>query len=75
MGIFKGNEDSFKKFNSEINSIHESIKFTGCFSDLEVDFLDVTTYRKNSRIYSKLYCKPTDSHSYLEFNSLSPSKQ
>ena len=71
-GIFNGNKDSFKKFNSEINSIHESIKFTGSFSNTEVDFLDVTTYRKNSKIYSKLYCKPTDSHSYLEFNSCYP---
>ena len=71
-GIFNGNKDSFKKFNSEINSIHESIKFTGSFSNTEVDFLDVTTYRKNSKIYSKLYCKPTDSHSYLEFNSCHP---
>ena len=37
-----------------------------------MDFLDVTTYRKNSRVYSKLFCKPTDSHSYLEFNSCHP---
>ena len=63
-GIYKRDQNSFQKFNSDINSIHPSIKFTGCFSNEEVDFLDVTTYRKNSRIYSKLYCKPTDSHSY-----------
>ena len=71
-GIFKGNKDSFQKFNSEINSIHSSITFTREFSETEVDFLDVTTYRKNSKVYSKLFCKPTDSHSYLEFNSCHP---
>ena len=54
-GIFKGNKDSFQKFNSEINSIHSSITFSGEFSETEVDFLDVTTYRKNSKVYSKLF--------------------
>ena len=71
-GIYKGNRESFKKFNSDINSIHPSITFSGEFSEMEVDFLDVATYRKNSRVYSKLFCKPTDSHSYLEFNSCHP---
>ena len=71
-GIFKGNKESFQKFNSDINSIHSSITFSGEFSETEVNFLDVTTYRKNSKVYSKLFCKPTDSHSYLEFNSCHP---
>ena len=71
-GIFTGDESSFKKFNSEINEIHSSIKLSGEFSNTEVDFLDVTTYRKNSRVFSRLFCKPTDSHSYLEFHSCHP---
>ena len=37
-----------------------------------MDFLDVTTYRKGNKIFSRLFCKPTDSHSYLEFNSCHP---
>ena len=37
-----------------------------------MDFLDVTTYRKGDKIFSRLFCKPTDSHSYLEFNSCHP---
>ena len=71
-GIFQGSKLEFEKFNSEINSIYESIQFTGEFLELEVHFLDVTTYRKNSKIYSKLICIPTDGHSYLEFNSCRP---
>ena len=71
-GIFNGDEISFKKFNSEINSVHASIKLSGEFSKIEVDFLNVTTYRKNSKVYSRLLCKPTDSHSYLEYNSCHP---
>ena len=38
-GIFKGKKSTFDSFLKEINSIHE-------FSEKEVDFLDVTTYRK-----------------------------
>ena len=54
-GIFNGDEISFKKFNSEINSVHASIKLSGEFSKTEVNFLDVTTYRKNSKVYSRLF--------------------
>ena len=57
-----------------INSIHSSIKFSGEFSNIEVDFLDVTMYREGNKIFSRLFCKPTDSHSYLEFNSCHPSQ-
>ena len=71
-GIFRGDESSFKKFNFDINSVHSSIKLSGEFSNIEVNFLDVTTYRKNSKVFSRLFCKPTDSHSYLEFNSCHP---
>ena len=37
-----------------------------------MDFLDVTTYRNDDKILTRLFCKPTDSHSYLEFNSCHP---
>ena len=52
--------------------MHSPIKFSGEFSDTEVDFLDVTTYRKEDKIFSRLFCKAIDSHSYLEFNSCHP---
>ena len=71
-GLYTGDKASFDNFVERINSIHSSIKFTGEFSNIEVDFLDVTTYRKGNKIFSRLFCKPTDSHSYLEFNSCHP---
>ena len=71
-GIYTGDRNSFDGFVEEINSVHSSIKFSGEFSNKEVDFLDVTTYRKGDKIFSRLFCKPTDSHSYLEFNSCHP---
>ena len=71
-GLYTGDKASFDNFVERINSIHSSIKFSGEFSNIEVDFLDVTTYRKGNKIFSRLFCKPTDSHSYLEFNSCHP---
>ena len=71
-GLYTGDKASFDNFVERINSIHSSIKFSGEFSNIEVDFLDVTTYRKGNKIFSRLFCKPTDSHSYLEFNSRHP---
>ena len=71
-GIFSGNKEKFQIFVEYLNSVHSSIKFTGEFSSKEVSFLDVTTYRIGDIIQSRLYCKPTDSHSYLEFNSCHP---
>ena len=68
-GIFSGNSIEFQKFVEYLNSVHDTIKFTEEFSSIEINFLDVTTYRSGQEILSKLYCKPTDSHSYLEFNS------
>ena len=71
-GIFSGNRNTFQTFVEYLNSVHASIKFTEEFSSIEINFLDVTTYRSGEEILSNLYCKPTDSHSYLEFNSCHP---
>ena len=71
-GLHTGDKSSFDSVVERINSTHLSIKFSGGFSTKEVDFLDVTTYRKGDKMFSRLFCKPTDSHSYLEFNSCHP---
>ena len=71
-GIFSGNEEKFQTFVEYLNSVHSSIKFTEEFSPKEISFLDVTTYRVGDSIHSRLYSRPTDSHSYLEFNSCHP---
>ena len=71
-GIFSGNSKNFQKFVEYLNSVHETINFTEEFSSIEINFLDVTTFRNGQEILSRLYYKPTDSHSYLEFNSCPP---
>ena len=66
-GLFHGDKPEFNQFLKEINSKHVSINFLGN-SNKKVDFFDVTAYRNETRILSKLYCKPTDSHSYYDFS-------
>ena len=73
-GIFSGNSIQFQNFVEYLNNVHETIKFTEVFSSIEINFLDVTIYRYGQEILSILYHKPTptDSHSYLQFNSCHP---
>lgn len=39
-----------------------------------IDFLDTTIYKSNDRLKSTLFTKPTDTHSYLHFNSHHPQR-
>ena len=68
----RGSESSLKSFTEKLNKSHDTIKFTATYSKTEDQFFDVITYKKNDRIYTKLYQKPTDSCSYLEFSSCHP---
>ena len=71
-GIFQGTEAELLQFVEYCNSFHDSIKFTIEYSRTEVAFLDVITYRYGNRINYTLYVKPTDTHSYLDYNSCHP---
>ena len=39
-----------------------------------VNFLDTTVYVQDSKLYTTLYTKPTDSHNYLHYSSMHPRK-
>ncbi len=41
-------------------------------SEISVPFLDLNINLDNGRIWTDLYCKPTDSHNYLHFTSAHP---
>jgi peptide-methionine (R)-S-oxide reductase len=72
-GVFRGSEQDLNTFHSYMNNIHPTIKFTMEKSRERVVFLDVETFVKGNVILSKLYTKPTDSHSYLDYTSCHPS--
>ena len=53
----------------------ESFKFTHEISDKSVSFLDTLVNIDNGKLKTDLYCKPTDSHNYLRYESAHPQRQ
>ena len=57
-------------FVANLNSCHETIKFTAEISKTTVNFLDTTvSLSPNGTLEVDLYSKPTDSHNYLLYTS------
>ena len=63
-------------FVTHMNTRKESIKFTMEVSKNHVNFLDTTVRINHSThtLETDLFCKPTDSHNYLLYNSAHPRK-
>ena len=70
--IWTHGEDNLNTFLREINSFHETIKFTAEWSKEKVSFLDTTVFINESGIHTHLYTKPTDTHQYLMPTSCHP---
>ena len=53
--------------------MHSTIKFTAEISATKADFLDTTVYRNDDgSLWTDLFCKPTDTRSYLRYESSHP---
>ena len=73
--IWEHGEDSFKNWLKHLNSSETPIQFTEEHSHTEIPFLDTKVkVDHNRRAYTDLYSKPTDSHSYLKYDSAHPPK-
>jgi hypothetical protein len=72
--IWTHGEDSLAEFVEYLNSCVETIKFTAEYSKLAVNFLDMKVKLQDNMIQTDLYSKPTDSHSYLLYDSAHPQK-
>ena len=72
--IFQGTEAELQDFIVHLNSCSPSIKFTAEFSRDSVNFLDTTITIQDRMLVSDLYCKPTDSHNYLQYTSAHPKR-
>jgi len=71
--VWDQGKDSLDDFLDHLNSCHSTIKFTSEISTEKIHFLDTTVHIDQDRtIYTDLYCKPTDSHNYLLYNSAHP---
>ena len=66
-------QNSPKLFITFLNSVHATNKFTGEISNEKADFLDTTVHKSpNGKLWTDLFCKPTDTHSYLRYESAHP---
>ena len=70
--IWTHGEHKLNQFVEHLNSCVESINFTMEASSKEIPFLDVLVRLDQGRLSTDLYSKPTDSHSYLKFESSHP---
>ena len=64
--------NSLTKFIEHLNTVHPTIKFTSDISETRISFLDLTIYKEQSKLYTRLYTKPTDRHMYLNYFSEHP---
>ena len=60
-------------FILHLNTVHSTIKFTAEIFTPKSDFLDTTVYRNDDgSLWTDLFCKPTDTHSYLRYENSHP---
>ena len=67
--------DKFNELLEILNNHHPSIKLKAAISNTEVNFLDTTVFKSpddNSKLYTKVYFKPTDTHALLHKQSFHP---
>ena len=67
--IWTESEESLEKFLEDLNKFHPNPKFTYKKSKEKINFLGVVMKIKEGRIITDLYCKPTDVHQYLHYDS------
>ena len=70
--IWTESEDELEGFLQRLNAFHPNLKFTHEKSKLSINFLDVTVRINGGEFETYLYCKSTDCHQFVEFNSVHP---
>ena len=67
--IWTDSQKKLNKFLKNLNEFHPNLKFTYEKSKEKINFLDLVIKLTDGKIVTDLYCKPTDSHQYLHYNS------
>ena len=71
--IWTASEKELDDFLERFSNFHPNLKFSHERSREEINFLDVTTRVNHGEFITYLYCKPTDGHQCLHFESCHPS--
>lgn len=62
----------YRIFTELMSNIHPNFKFTFNIDRNTTNFLDITIIKKNGRLITDIYRKPTDSQRYIDFTSRHP---
>ena len=71
--VNNASEKELDVFLEQRNNFHPNLKFRHEHSREEINFFDVTIRVNHGEFIVSLYCKPTDGHQYLHFESCHPS--
>ena len=67
--IWTDSEKNLNKFLKDLNEFHPYLRFTYEKSKEKINFLDLVIKLTDGKIVTDLYCKSTDSHQYLHYDS------
>ena len=70
--IWTHGRDKLIKFLERLNCFHPNLKFTYEISETKVNFLDLLVSLEGNELVTDLYCKSTDGHQYLHYESRNP---
>ena len=70
--IWPGDTQSLIEFEKYLNGLIPSISIKLKYSDKEMDYLDVTIYKSDNSLKTKVYFKDTDTHQLLHKDSFHP---
>uniref|UniRef100_A0A8C5MB09 Reverse transcriptase domain-containing protein n=2 Tax=Leptobrachium leishanense TaxID=445787 RepID=A0A8C5MB09_9ANUR len=70
--VWEGTRDTLDEFLSILNNGSTSIKFTMSCSLTQINFLDTLVVKRNGKLMTDLYRKPTDKNSLLRYDSAHP---
>jgi hypothetical protein len=72
--IWTHGRDELMEFIDHLNNCSDTIKFTHEISNESISFLDTLVSIDKGKLKTDLYCKPTDSHNYLRYESSHPQR-
>ena len=70
--IWNESEEKLDEFLENLNNFYLNLKFTSEKSKKSVNFLDVKVSLIDQHLETGSYCKPTDCHQFLDFDSVHP---
>ena len=67
--IWTDSEENLNKYLKDLNDFHPNLRSTYEKSKQKINLSDLVIKPTDGKIITDLYCKPTDSHQYLHYDS------